>query len=99
MIITSDHTRPVPTKIIAPQMLAEIRAGNPDADITFLVATGFHRATTAAELEGKFGEQLAKTEKIVVHNCWDKESMVNAGKLPSGGNLIINNSPWKPIFW
>jgi lactate racemase len=90
VIIASDHTRPVPTKIIAPELLAEIRQGNPGADITFLIATGFHRATTEQELVNKFGEQLFNTEKIVVHNCWDEASMINAGKLPSGGDLVIN---------
>ena len=34
VIVTSDHTRPLPTKITAPILLAEIRAGNPDAEIT-----------------------------------------------------------------
>ena len=34
VIIASDHTRPVPSKIIIPEMLREIRKGNPDADIT-----------------------------------------------------------------
>ena len=90
VIITSDHTRPVPTKIIAPLMLSEIRSVNPEAEIIFLIATGFHRATTEEEIVNKFGKEMAQNEKIVVHNCWDKESMVNAGKLPSGGNLIIN---------
>lgn len=90
VIITSDHTRPVPTKIMAPLLLDEIRSGNPSAKITFLVATGFHRATTAEELVNKFGEQLYKNEKIVVHNCWDKSAMTNVGKLPSGGDLVIN---------
>jgi len=90
VIITSDHTRPVPTKISAPLLLAEIRSGSPDADITFLVATGFHRATTQEELLDKFGEHMFNTEKIVVHNCWDKDSMLTAGKLPSGGDLVIN---------
>ena len=33
-VIASDHTRPVPSRVIMPQMLAEIRAGNPDAEIT-----------------------------------------------------------------
>ena len=28
VIIASDHTRPVPSKVIIPQMLAEIRKGN-----------------------------------------------------------------------
>lgn len=90
VIIASDHTRPVPTKIMAPILLEEIRSGNPDADITFLIATGFHRASTQEELVNKFGERLVKTEKIVIHNCWNKSTMVNAGKLPSGGDLVIN---------
>ena len=46
VIICSDHTRPVPSKHIIPFMLKEIREGNPQADITLLIATGFHRATT-----------------------------------------------------
>ena len=49
-VIASDHTRPVPSRVIMPQMLAEIRAGNPDAEITILVATGLHRATTRDEI-------------------------------------------------
>ena len=40
VIIASDHTRPVPSKAIIPAMLAEIRKGNPNADITILIATG-----------------------------------------------------------
>ena len=55
VIICSDHTRPVPSKHIIPFMLKEIREGNPDARITLLIATGFHRATTEEELIGKFG--------------------------------------------
>ena len=31
VIIASDHTRPVPSKIIIPAMISEIREGNPDA--------------------------------------------------------------------
>ena len=90
VIITSDHTRPVPTQIIAPQLLEEIRSNNPEADITFLVATGFHRATTKEELLNKFGQDLFEAEKIVVHNCWDKSTLTTVGKLPSGGSLMIN---------
>lgn len=90
VIIASDHTRPVPSKIIAPVMLEEIRAGNPKAEITFLIATGFHRGTTKEELISKFGEKIVKEEKIVIHDCWDEKSMVNIGKLPSGGDIVIN---------
>jgi nickel-dependent lactate racemase len=70
-------------------MLAEIRRGSPNADITILVATGNHRETTKEELEEKFGSDILKWEKIVIHDC-DSPDMVRLGKLPSGGELIIN---------
>lgn len=90
VIIASDHTRPVPSRIIMPLMLAEIRKGSPDADITILIATGCHRGTTKDELIDKFGEEIVKNEKIVIHDCLDSEHMVSLGTLPGGGELIIN---------
>ena len=90
VVIASDHTRPVPSRIIMPQMLAEIRAGNPSAEITILVATGLHRTTTREEIAAKFGDEIASKEKIVVHDCDDAENLVNIGTLPSGGDLVVN---------
>jgi nickel-dependent lactate racemase len=89
VLIASDHTRPVPSKIIIPRMLAEIRRGNPGADVTILVATGCHRETTAAELEDKFGSEIMKGEKVLVHDC-DSPDMAGLGRLPSGGDLVLN---------
>lgn len=90
VIISSDHTRPVPSKIIMPLMLAEIRKGNPDADITILISTGCHRGTTKEELVEKFGTEIVANEKIYVHDCDDESMLINIGMLPSGGQLIIN---------
>lgn len=90
VIIASDHTRPVPSKVIIPQMLSEIRKGNPSADITILIATGCHRGTTKQELINKFGEEIVANEKIYVHDCDEKEKLVNIGILPSGGQCEIN---------
>ena len=90
VIIASDHTRPVPSKIIMPLMLEEIRKGNPDADITILIATGLHRTTTREELADKFGPLIMTQEKIIVHDCDDTQNLVNVGTLPSGGNLVLN---------
>ena len=90
VIICSDHTRPVPSKLIIPEMLKDIREGNPDADITLLIATGFHRLTTQEELISKFGEEIVKNEKIVIHESLKDEDMVYVGKLPSGGDLLVN---------
>lgn len=90
VIICSDHTRPVPSKIIIPIMLREIRKGNPNADITLLIATGFHRETTNEELINKFGKDIVNNEKIVIHKSENIEDMVSLGNLPSGGELLIN---------
>ncbi len=90
VIIASDHTRPVPSKTIMPMMLAEIRKGNPNADITILIATGCHRSTTKSELINKFGADIVENEKIVIHDCLDDDNMISLGALPGGGELIIN---------
>lgn len=90
VLIASDHTRPVPSKVIVPPMLREIRAGNPNADITILISTGCHRETTKAELVSKFGQEIAANEKIVVHDCDDTENLVDLGTLPSGGQCLVN---------
>ena len=89
-IIISDHTRPVPSKDILPPMLAELRKGNPDIQVTLLVATGFHRLTTKDELVAKLGEEIAASEKIVVHDAFNPDSNVKIGILPSGAPLVID---------
>ncbi len=90
VIIASDHTRPVPSKVIIPYMLSEIREGNPEADVTILIATGCHRGTTRDELVSKFGEDIVNHEKIYVHDCDERGKLVNIGTLPSGGICEIN---------
>ncbi len=91
-IIISDHTRPVPSRDILPPMLSELREGNPDIDVTLLVATGFHRPTTMAELEAKLGPEIAGKEKILVHDAFDPDSNVRIGILPSGAHLVIDRA-------
>ncbi|KRL96809.1 nickel-dependent lactate racemase [Liquorilactobacillus satsumensis] len=90
VIISSDHTRPVPSHIITPILLRRLRTAAPEARIRILVATGFHRPSTHAELVAKYGEQIVANEEIVMHMSQNDEDMVKIGKLPSGGDLIIN---------
>ncbi len=89
VIIASDHTRPVPSKLLMPPILAEIRRGNPDADITILIATGCHRGMTRREITAKFGPEIAENETIVVHDC-ALTNPVDLGTLPSGGRCLVN---------
>lgn len=90
VIIASDHTRPVPSRIIIPPMLRQIRQGNPEAQITLLIATGCHRETSREELTAKFGEEIVKRERICIHDCDDTANMVSLGTLPSGSELLVN---------
>lgn len=89
VIIASDHTRPVPSKIIMPLMLEEIRSTTPNADITILIATGCHRGTKKEELVTKFGNEIVAKENIIIHDC-DESELVEIGILPSGGKCIVN---------
>ena len=91
VIIASDHTRPVPSKLIIPPMLRQLREGNPDAKITILIATGCHRGTTLEELKAKFGPEIVEREHIYVHDCDEREKLTNIGILPSGGPCEINS--------
>jgi len=90
VIIVSDHTRPVPSKDILPEMIAELEAGSPGIAVTLLVATGFHRPTTDAELEAKLGKDVMNRVQIVLHDSRDAASNVAIGILPSGAPCVID---------
>lgn len=90
LVITSDHTRPVPSRVTMPLYLEEIRRDNPAADITILIATGMHRPTTDVELRAKLGDEIVDRETIVVHHAENEQDMVFFGTLPSGGELWLN---------
>lgn len=90
VIISSDHTRPVPSKIITPILLRRIRSAQPDANIKILVATGFHRPSTREELVEKYGAEIVEREQIVMHVSTDDAGMQKVGTLPSGGECIVN---------
>ncbi len=90
VLVTSDHTRAVPSRITLPLLLAEIRKGNPAADITIMIATGLHRATTEAEQRSMGGDAIVDKEKIVVHDAFDDDNMVYVCGLPSGAEFYVN---------
>lgn len=89
-IVTSDHTRPVPSKITLPLLLNELRAENPTIQVKILIATGCHRGSSASEMEKKFGENLIKRETFIMHDSDDDASLRFVGVLPSGAELFLN---------
>lgn len=90
VIISSDHTRPVPSKVTMPILLRRIHAAAPQARVRILVATGMHRPSTHEELVDKYGADIVANEEIVMHVATDDEAMAHIGTLPSGGSCIIN---------
>ncbi|MDR0902780.1 MAG: nickel-dependent lactate racemase [Opitutaceae bacterium] len=89
-IITSDHTRPVPSWLTLPLLLERLRRGSPDIAIRILVATGCHRPTTPAEMSEKFGGDVVRRETFIMHRCADSADMRRLADLPSGGELWVN---------
>ncbi|MDR1046016.1 MAG: nickel-dependent lactate racemase [Candidatus Adiutrix sp.] len=91
VLLASDHTRPVPSRIILPLLMEEIRRGQPDAQVKILISTGCHRASTRQELEAKFGPEVLAEHAIEMHDCQNSE-VVRVGRLPSGAELRLNKT-------
>lgn len=90
VILISDHTRPVPSRDILPPMLEELKAGNPEIEVTLLVATGCHRGTRPEELWEKLGDEIYGHYPILVHDC--ERNNVPIGVLPSGAELVVDRA-------
>lgn len=70
VIVTSDVTRPVPSKIIIPCLLDELgRAGVEDKDITIVFGLGSHRKQSEEEHISLVGEDVYRRVK-----CMDSDS-------------------------
>ena len=90
VIITSDHTRPVPSSITLPIILETIRRTNPKIDITIAVATGSHREITKSEMIEKYGREVTENENFFIHRASDKSQMISLGILDTGLNAEVN---------
>lgn len=65
-IITSDITRPMPSKTVLPPVLEELsKAGVKDEDITIVFALGIHRGHTEEEKKYLVGEEIYNRIKCV----------------------------------
>ena len=86
-VITSDITRPMPSKLVLPILLEELgRAGIPRSDVTVVFALGSHRPHTEAEKE-----QIAGSEVYHSVACVDStaEGFVRMGVTASGTPVDI----------
>jgi nickel-dependent lactate racemase len=81
-IITSDITRPMPSRIVLPAVLEELReAGVSDEDVTIVFALGNHRPHTAEEKKYLVGENIYGKFKCIDA---DQSRIITLGKTSFG---------------
>ena len=75
-ISVCDITRPAPNRLVLPHLTGALeRAGVPRDRIRILIATGLHRAATAAELDEIVGQETLRRYRVESHNA-DRKSVV-----------------------
>ncbi len=90
LIITNDHTRPMPSKLTLPLLLEEFARPLADYDISILIATGLHAPMTEAQIEERLGKEICRICRVQNHMAQNQEDLVNLGKLPAGYDLWVN---------
>lgn len=91
-ILICDITRPVPNKVILPQILKTIEdAGVPRSGITILIATGLHRPNEGEELVELVGEDIAKNYRVENHHGKESSEHDYLGITPKGVPVYIDS--------
>ncbi len=71
-VVTSDRTRPMPSRVTLPRLLEEIKlAGVPNDNVTILIATGLHEPDSPEELKERLGEEIVEQYQIINHRAED----------------------------
>lgn len=91
-ILICDITRPVPNKVILPQILKTIEeAGVPRSGITILIATGLHRPNEGDELVELVGEDIANNYRVENHHGKETSEHDYLGITPNGVPVYIDS--------
>ncbi len=89
-IVTSDITRPMPSRVVLPLLLDQLReAGIRDADISIVFALGSHRQHRPEEMEKLVGVEILRTIRCIDSTS---EEFVLLGHTASGTPVEINST-------
>jgi nickel-dependent lactate racemase len=89
VIVTSDVTRATPNERLIPWILDElghVRA----AQITVIIGTGSHRATTEAEMLEMFGAETLARVRVIDHDAHDPSQVTEVGTTSLGARAFLN---------
>jgi nickel-dependent lactate racemase len=90
VILVSDITRPVPTRLLLPLLLDELRsAGLGPSSVRIVVATGLHRGHTEEEKRSLVGGNIFECMVVEDHS---PDNCVNCGMTESGVPIEINRT-------
>ncbi|MFZ7103834.1 MAG: nickel-dependent lactate racemase [Peptococcaceae bacterium] len=74
VIITSDYTRPTPSRRIIPYILEELKKGGIDSSqVQILFASGLHRVMTQEEMIDILGQELSNKITMSCHDAYNDE--------------------------
>ena len=83
VFVTSDITRATPNERLIPWLLDEL-AHVPARNVTVLIGTGSHRATTPEEMLAMFGAETLARVTVRDHDAHDRASVVRVGMTAAG---------------
>jgi lactate racemase len=87
VFVVSDHTRPPTGREILPLVLERLSGRIRRENVTLLIGTGTHRASSPAEIKALLGD-LAGAFEVVVHDC-DRD-LVEVGTSARGTPIFVN---------
>lgn len=92
-ILVSDSFRRTGVDRILPFLIAELnRRGVGDAAVSFVFATGVHRAPTAEEQAHILGSSIYErfAGRAFAHNAWDEANLTDVGRTSRGTRVRVN---------
>lgn len=88
VIITSDITRPMPSKVVLPTVINELKLAEvQEKDITIVLALGIHRGHTEEEKRNLVGEEIYNSAVNIMDS--DANKCINLGKCKNGTPVDI----------
>jgi nickel-dependent lactate racemase len=91
-ISVCDITRPQPRDLMLAAILDELEGIIAPADVTVLIATGTHRASTQGELLQMLGQRVVDGCRVLDHSARDRDSLVDLGRV--GDVPVLLNRAW-----
>jgi nickel-dependent lactate racemase len=91
LIVSDDHHRPTPVRMMLPPVLEEIRsAGIPDRSVEIIMALGSHRPMSGPEMREKLGSGIVDRFRVTNHEWMDPGNLYFAGRVPPGIDVWVN---------